>query len=213
MSEPSITHVVLFGDDLGRMPRIRDLGPGQLERQLLPGAGDDWRLSLVRADDVLSRSPLAQVPADATHVVISLEGNRAIAASGMLQGHPGSYEEALARLSLAADEFETVIEGLIRSALATRLPVAICTMYLPLHRHPVKQRAAATALAIFNDRILRQAIAAGISVVDLRPICAAPGDYSASGLLSRSALSRVAALIWRALAEDKRGRISLYRPL
>lgn len=213
MASRPITHVVLLGDDLGRMPRVRELGPGALEKQLLPQAGADWRLSLVRADDVLDRSPLVELPADASHVVISIEGNRAIAASGMLQGHPGSYEEALARLSLAADEFESVIESLIGVARGTCLPVAICTMFPPLHRNPVMQRASATALAIFNDRIIRQAVQSGITVVDLRPVCVSTEDYSADGLLSRPALSRVAALIWRALSRDEKGQIRLFRPL
>lgn len=213
MQARPITHVVLLGDDLGRLPRIRELGPGELERQLLPQAGLDWRLSLVRADDVIARSRLAELPADTSHVIISLEGNRAIAASGLLQGHPVSYEEALARLSLAADEFESVIDTLVRTARGTRLPVAICTMYPPLHRNPVMQRAAATALAIFNDRIIRQAVQSGITVVDLRPVCASPEDYSADGLLSRAALSRASALIWRALSGDEKGNIRLFKPL
>ena len=84
----SLSHIVLLGDALGDLPRIRDRGPGHLENRLLPGRDAPWRLSLVRADDVVNRSPLAQIPADASHLVITLEGNRAIASSGLLEGRP-----------------------------------------------------------------------------------------------------------------------------
>lgn len=209
MSETDITHVVLLGDALGRMPQLRELGPRHLENQLLPDSGTDWRLSLIRADDVINRSPLAQFPADASHVVISVEGNRAIAASGLLQGRPESYEEALARLSFAADQFEEVMRMLVDAALRTRLPVAICTMFPPLHRDPVKQRAASAALAIFNDRIMLRALAARIPVIDLRTACSYPADYSAEGLLSRIGVTKVAGLIRKALQQGTHGTDSI----
>lgn len=198
------SHVVLMGDALGHLPQIRDRGPGYLENRLLPEWKSPWRLALLRADDVINRSPLAQVPAGATHVVISIEGNRAIAASGLLKERPESYEEGLARLSFAADEFEAVMRTLIEAAQRTRLPVAVCTMFLPNLRNPVQQRAASTALAIFNDRIIRQVVEACLPVADLRSACTDASDYSSPGLLSRSGLTKVAMLIWRALHDSSR---------
>ena len=201
-----ISHIVLLGDALGNMPYIRDRGPGQLESRLLPDLKHEWRLTLIRADDVINRSPLAQFPSDASHIVISVEGNRAIAASGLLDGRPESYEDALARLSFAADQFETVMHSLIQTALRARLPVAVCTMFPPHLQNPVQQRAASTALAIFNDRIIRQAIETQIPVADLRTACTEASDYSPQGLLSRSGLTKVAALIWRTLQDSSSNR-------
>jgi hypothetical protein len=40
------------------------------------------------------------------------------------------------------------------------------------------QRLATTALNVFNDCILREAITHGLSVLDLRLICTAPEDYA-----------------------------------
>jgi hypothetical protein len=197
-----ISHIILLGDALGDLPRIRDRGPGQLENRLLPDWQKPWRLSLIRADDVINRSPLAQIPADASHVVITIEGNRAIATSGLLEGRPESYEEALARLSFAADQFEEVMRSLIRVALATRLPAAVCTMFPPRLQNPVQQRAASTALAIFNDRIIRQAVDVHMPIADLRTACTEAADYSSRGLLSRTGLTKVAALIWKALHDS-----------
>jgi len=201
----AMLHVILLGDALGRMPQIRDRGPGHLENRLLPDWKHEWRLTLIRADDVINRSTLAQFPEAATHVVISVEGNRAIAASGMLEGRADTYEDALARLSFAADQFEDVIRSLIQAALRTRLPVAVCTMFLPHLKNPVQQRAASTALAIFNDRIIRQAVEARVPIADLRSCCSEARDYSPQALLSRSGLTKVATLIWRTLHDSSRG--------
>lgn len=209
----AISHIVLLGDALGDLPRIRDRGPGHLENRLLPDWDAPWRLSLVRADDVVNRSPLGKIPADASHLVITLEGNRAISSSGLLEGRPDSYEQALARLSFAADQFEQVVHGLVRTAQQTGLPAAMCTMFPPCHRDPVKQRATSTALSIFNDRIVRQAVDANLPVVDMRSAGTEEGDYTPSGLLSRAGLTKAATLIWQALHESRQdgARTEIFR--
>lgn len=198
----SIPHIVLLGDSLGNMPTISDRGPGMLEKQLLPDIEEPWRLTIIRADDVISHSPLAEFPAGASHVVISVEGNRAIQSSQLLEGRPDSYESALARLSFAADQFEGVMDALIKAALRTGLPTVVCTMYQPRYANPVRQRAASAALAIFNDRIIRLAVDARLPIVDYRSVCTGPADYGDEGLLSRVGLAKVAAVIWRALHES-----------
>ena len=195
-------HIVLLGDALGDMPRMQE--QGELENKLLPDWKVKWRLTVIQADDVINRSPLAEIPPTASHVVISVEGNRAIRSSRLLEGRPGSYEDALARLSYAADQFESVIRNLIGVARRARLPTVICTMYQPRYSEPVQQRAASAALAIFNDRIITLAVEAGISIVDYRSVCSEPGDFGEKGLLSRAGLSKVAQAIWRALHEAAR---------
>ena len=174
-----------------------------LEKQLLPNIEEPWRLSIIRADDVINHSRLAEFPAGASHVVISVEGNRAIQSSQLLEGRPDSYESALARLSFAADQFEGVMDALIRTARRTGLPTVVCTMYQPRYANPVRQRAAAAALAIFNDRIIRLAIEAQLPIVDYRSVRTESGDYGEEGLLSRTGLVKVAAVIWRALHESE----------
>jgi hypothetical protein len=203
--EPAIRHVVLIGDALGTLARIRGQGAGALESKLRPGASPSWKLTILPAGDLARRSRLLEFPADATHVLISVEGNRAIETSGLLEGQPASYQEGLARLSFAADQFEDVIEGLIYAAQTTGLPTVICTMWLPRYVEPVRQRAAAAALAIFNDRILRRAVEARISVVDLRGVATEAGDYADQTLMSKAGLQKAASVVWRALQEVSRG--------
>lgn len=170
----------------------------------MPGRREPWQLSVILADQLVRSSHLVNFPADATHIVISIEGNRAIQDSGLLAGKPDSMEEGLARLSYAADQFEDKVEALIRAAQKTRLPTVICSMWPPRYPGPTHQRAAVAALGIFNSRILRRAVDARISLVDLRRVCNEPGDYADHTMLSRNGLQKAANVIWRALFEVSR---------
>ena len=56
--------------------------------------------------------------------------------------------------------------------------MAVCTVYDPNFPDLLMQRLTTTALNIFNDCILREAITYGLPVVDLRFICTQPKDYA-----------------------------------
>ena len=202
--EFAMRHVVLIGDGLGDLAHRKERGAGALEGALMPGRPEPWKLSVVTADQVARSSPLFSFPDDATHVVISIEGNRAIQESGLLHGKPASMEEGLASLSYAADQFEDKVGALIHAAQATRLPTVICSMWLPRYPAPTHQRAAVAALGIFNSRILRRAVDAGISLVDLRRACNEAEDYADHTMLSRNGLQKAANVISRALFEVSR---------
>ena len=202
--EHPIRHIVLIGDGLGDLARLQRQEPGTLEGKLMPGRRDPWTLTVLLADQVVKLSHEFNFPADATHIVISIEGNHAIRDSGLLAGKPDSMEEGLARLSYAADQFEDKVEALIRAAQETRLPTVICSMWPPRYPEPKHQRAAVAALGIFNSRILRCAVDARISLVDLRRVCSEQGDYADHIMLSRSGLQKAANVIWRALFEVSR---------
>lgn len=199
-----IRHVVLIGDALGELARRLQQEPGPVESKLVPGRIGDWKLTMLPAGDVIKPSTLSELPDDGTHIVISIEGNRAIERSDLLLGRPASYAEALARLSLAADQFEAVVKALIRISQAACLPTVICTMWLPHHPEPARQRAAAAALAIFNDRIFRCAAEARLAIVDLRSVCSDDDDYTGATLLSRGGLAKASNAVWRALYEVSR---------
>lgn len=202
--EHPIRHVVLIGDGLGDLGRVQQQEPGTLEGKLMPGRRDPWTLTVLLADQVVKSSHEFSFPADATHIVISIEGNHAIRESGLLEGKPASMEAGLARLSYAADQFENKVEALIQVAQATRLPTVICNMWPPRYLEPTHQRAAVAALGIFNSRILHRAVEARISLVDLRRVCSEQQDYADQTMLSRSGLQKAANLIGRALFEVSR---------
>ena len=77
-----------------------------------------------------------------------------------------------------------------------RKPTAVCTVYDAV---PGLGAAEKTALASFNEIILREAFVRGLPVIDLRLICTLPGDYSPLSPIEPSVLG--GAKIARVIAE------------
>ena len=67
---------------------------------------------------------------------------------------------------------------MLNSLLALKKPLSVCIVYDPNFPDPLMQQLTTTALNIFNDCILREAITHGLPVVDLRLICTEPEDYA-----------------------------------
>lgn len=203
-----IRHLVLLGDALQNI----DLGEGEVETALMPKPRNPWKLTVLRTLRALQRGHASEIPAEATHVVISIEGAWAIEASGLLQGGTHTISEALEVLAIAADEFERILDGMIAAARETGLPTLLCTLVPARFAEPQQQRAFTAALAIFNDRILRRAIAAKLSIVDLRVVCNEDADYASATLLSRTGVRKAANVIRAALYEVSRkpGRPRVY---
>jgi hypothetical protein len=191
-------HVVLLGDSL--LPVRADLPEGSLESAVMPGVRFPWKLSVISAAQVSTPGVASTtIPEDATHIVINIEGNDAIAASGLLDGPAVAWRAGLSQLNNAADDFERHVEILARAALSTRLPTLACTMYPPRYPDWEQQQAACAALAVFNDRILKSAVAAGFAIADLRQLGSFAELYASPTQLSVAGLQRVAEIIRRAL--------------
>ncbi|HKW38601.1 MAG TPA: hypothetical protein VJO54_12400 [Burkholderiales bacterium] len=203
-----IRHLVLLGDALENI----DMGVDAAEDVLVPRPRNPWKLTVLEPPQVLERGWARAIPIDATHIGICLDGGWAIEASGLLRGSAQSVSGALETLADAADRFEEIFTSLVAAALEAGLPTVVCTLVPSRHGEPLRQRIAATALAIFNDRILRQAVAANLSVVDLRIVCDEEGDYATETLLSRAGVRKVANVGRSALYEVSRepGRTRVY---
>ena len=63
-------------------------------------------------------------------------------------------------------------------------PLAVCTVYDCV---PGYEGSPMTALAMFNEVILREAFIAKVPVIDLRLICGDPADYSEISAIEPSA--------------------------
>ena len=200
-----LRHVVLLGDVLVDAYSSIDKTPGEFENDLLPGTRDQWKISVISEAEVERAGPALAVPGDATHAIIFIEGNYAIEQSGLLRGRPDAYGKTLEQLSLAADEFERTLERLIYVAQAARLVIMVCTMFQPNYKDPVRQRAACSALAVFNDRVTKRAAQARVALIDLRLICSDPEDYDKPTQLSKSGLQKAANVIHFAMFELKAG--------
>ncbi len=126
------------------------------------------------------REQLQRLPADVTHLVVSVGGNDALDSSDFLTAPARSTAEALLGLTDIADEFERGYLAMLARVLALGLPTAICTIYYPRFPEATLQRIAVAGLTVFNDCIIRAAFAHGLPLLDLRLICTEEGDYANS---------------------------------
>lgn len=203
-----IRHMVLLGDALQNI----DLGSGEIESVLVPRPRNPWKMTVLKSLQRMQRGHVREIPEDATHLVVSIEGAWAIEASGLLQGRAHTIGEALETLATAADEFEVILSGMIAAAQETGLPTVVCTLVPAHYAKPAQHRIFSTALAIFNDRVLRRAAAAGLSIVDLRLVCDEDADYASATLLSRAGVRKAANVVRAALYDVSRpgGRPRVY---
>ncbi|MHA7241017.1 SGNH/GDSL hydrolase family protein [Arthrobacter sp. TMS1-12-1] len=172
-------HVVLLGDSILDNGRYVDGGPDVVAqvRHALPGG---WRATLLAVDgDIISgvARQLRALPADATHLVVSVGGNDALGYRHLLQYPARGVMEALLAFDAPRRAFAEDYGAMLDGVLAAGLPTSVCTIY----DTPASEPGSAvirTALAFFNDCITRAAFARGVSVVDLRLVCDDDGDYA-----------------------------------
>ncbi|BDZ44833.1 SGNH/GDSL hydrolase family protein [Naasia aerilata] len=172
-------HVVLLGDSILDNGAYVGTGP-DVVAQLRAELPDGWRASLLARDGDVSRGvheQLRGLPSDATHLVVSVGGNDALAFAHVLDQRAGSVGEALTILGGLQGQFAVNYVAMVGAVTALGLPAAVCTIYDTPLSLPT-QPAIRTGIAVFNDCITRSAFAAGLSLIDLRLICTEDADYA-----------------------------------
>ena len=175
-----VGHVVLLGDSIFDNAAYVAGAPDVVRqvRQRLP-QGSKATLAAVDGSKIGDvRRQLRRVPADATHLVLSVGGNDALGSSDFLSAPARSTAEALSVLADIGDEFERGYLAMLADVLARGLPVAICTVYYPRFPDVALQKVAVAALTVFNDCIVRAAFTQGLPLLDLRLICTEEEDYA-----------------------------------
>ena len=172
-------HVVLLGDSIFDNSSYTSGEPDVLEhlRALMP---EPWRATLCAVDGSTTADlaeQLARVPADSSHLVISIGGNDALLNSDLLGTPVASTAEALALFGNRIAEFEKSYASAIDGALALNRHVTTCTIYNG-NLDAVEAPLARVALMTFNDVILRVAFERRLGVIDLRLVCAEAEDYA-----------------------------------
>jgi hypothetical protein len=173
-------HIVLLGDSIFDNAAYVPGGPDVVSqlRTLLP---NDCKATLHAVDGAIIDDVKRQItllPPDATHLVLSVGGNDALRESGVLEAPARSVADALMQLRSIQDRFQHAYRSLLEEITRGKLPLAICTIYEPRFPEPPRRAAAATALAIVNDVITREAFARGLTVLDLRLISSADADFA-----------------------------------
>ncbi len=121
---------------------------------------------------------LLQVPADASHLVVSVGGNDALGETALLDRKVSSVAEALELITQVRQRFRSAYAQMLDQALGLRLPLAVCTIYEPRFPEPMQRRLAATALTALNDGITREAFVRVVDCIDLRLVCDDDRDFA-----------------------------------
>lgn len=174
-----MSHLVLLGDSIFDNGAYTRGEPEVVEhlRTVLPR---DWQATLCAVDGATTGGLPAQVrrvPADATHLAVSIGGNDALRNIDLLDLPVTSTAEALDLFHERASRFEASYREALAPVLALGLPTTFCTVYNGNLAHDEARRAR-VALILFNDVILRFALENRLPVVDLRLVCTEPADYA-----------------------------------
>jgi len=175
-----MTHIVLLGDSVIDNKAYVGRGPDVSEqlRTLAPG---DWQVTRLALDGALAAGVLRQLdnlPAGATHLMISAGGNDALAESSILDAAARSVGEVLIRLAHIQDRFREGYARMLDAAAKRQLPTAVCTVYDPRFPDPVRRRVSALALSVINDAITREAFSRRFTLIDLRVMFADDTDFA-----------------------------------
>ena len=194
-------HVALLGDSIFDNAAYVSGGPDVVThlRGILPAG---WSATLLAVDgaviDGVARQ-LARLPSDVTHLVVSAGGNDALGHSDLLERRATSSPQVLGWLADAAEGFERRYRRMLDALLACRVPLTLCTIYNG-NLGPPAQRLATTALAVFDDVILRLATERTLSVIELRLVCTEPSDYANPIEPSVAGGAKIARAVARALS-------------
>lgn len=179
-------HIVLLGDSIFDNAPYVPAG-AEVQAHLRSLLGEACRVSLLARDgDVLADmvgqvARLAALPAPATRLVVSCGGNDVLGLLPAMQSKVGSVLEAAELLSSWQSEFRRSYR---RMVLSRGVPAAVATIYDGV---PGLAPGLRTAIAPFNDVILREAAARRLPVIDLRLVCDDPADYSSASPIEPSA--------------------------
>jgi lysophospholipase L1-like esterase len=198
-----VNHIVLLGDSIFDNAAYV-AGAPDVVRQLRQHLPDDAKATLLAVDGSVTRDvqrQSAQLPGDATHLIISCGGNDALGYIGLLNESARSMTEALMKLADARTNFQQNYRVMLDALIRTNLPLAVCSIYYPRFPEPQLQQSAMTALAIFNDTIIIEAFVRGLPLLDLRLICNEDADYANPIEPSAQGGEKIAAAITKLVTE------------
>ncbi len=196
-------HLVLLGDSIFDNASYVNGGADVLThlKRSLPGG---WKATLLAQDGSATgdvKRQLAQLPADATHLIISAGGNDFVGHVEILHSRANTIADALGQLGDLQTQFVGSYRAMLQVALAGCKPTAVCTIYNPAYPDPTQQRVIMTVLSLFNDAITRAAAEFGVPVLDLRLVCTSPAHFANPIEPSVAGGQRIAQAILKLLTE------------
>lgn len=193
--------IVLLGDSV--FDNQSYVAPGAstiaaLEARLPAG----WSAILLAQDgstiDEVTRQAM-QLPAGASHLVVSTGMSDVLGDVGILAECAATVADALWKVAQVGERFERRYRRMLRSVRTRRLPVAVCTMGPGNFGGSQLQAVTTTALAVFNDAIIRSAWSAKVPIIDVRAACDEPEDYANETVPSARGSGKIAEMVVNAI--------------
>src|SRR5579872_795349 len=159
-----MNHVVLLGDSIFDNGAYVPGRPAVIE-QLRTALPSDWQATLLAVDGAVAADVPRQVvrlPADASHLVVSVGGNDALANSSLIQDMRMPAAAGFLKMAAVQEQFRQDYRAMLHAVLEAGKPTALCTVY---DSTPDLPPSAVTGLSVFNDVILREAIHRGLPVL------------------------------------------------
>jgi lysophospholipase L1-like esterase len=170
-------HIVLIGDSIFDNASYVDTGDCVIE-QLTKKIPMDSKATLLAVDGDITQDVYAQLekmPADTSHVFLSIGGNDALRIIDILNENISTVGEAMEVFAEIREDFRAKYHQLLVIIKEKYKNLVVCTIHDSI---PDFENRALTALAFYNEIILKQAFALNISVIDLRLLCNNKEDYS-----------------------------------
>jgi len=170
-------HLVLIGDSIFDNAGYVAAGDAVID-QLQYKLPEGYNASLLAVDgdvtdDVYAQ--LANIPSDATHLFLSVGGNDALRIASVMNEKVNSVGEAMEIFTEIKSDFQSRYRKLLGELAERQVQLTICTVHDSV---PELYQRSLTALALYNEVILKEAFAIGAPVIDLRLICNESADYS-----------------------------------
>ena len=172
-----MTHIVLLGDSI--FDNASYVSPGESVTEILSSiVEENTKVSLLAVDgDVTTdvKKQLKKFPKDATNVFISCGGNDALQHTSVLTKRIDSVNDAMEIFTKVREQFRRNYNAMLKDVLKNTNNVTICTVYNSV---PGIGESALTALSLFNEVILSEAVINKLPLIDLRVVCREEDDYS-----------------------------------
>jgi hypothetical protein len=175
-----MAHIVLLGDSIFDNKSYVDFGGKDVVTHLRDILPDGWQATLKAIDGSVIEGVSSQLHGTdgATYFIVSVGGNDAIMNADILEMPVNSAAQVFSELAKRTSVFERQYSEMLQRVSAKNVPTAVSTIYYPNFPDAIMQKLAVTALASFNDVIVRQAVLNKLPLLDLRLICSETTDYA-----------------------------------
>jgi hypothetical protein len=171
------TTSVLAGDSIFDSGPYNKQGESVIEL-LTKKSGDNYFCELIAVDgDVTNdvEKQLSKYNGAIDKLFISSGGNDALQNAYILNEQCSTVHEAMTLFAKILKGFRTDYKNMLKIAKKMTNNVTVCTIY---NQVPDIDEATKTALALFNEVILEEALLHGVAVIDLRILCDEHDDYA-----------------------------------